>query len=102
VVVGSRRSAAVQRARADRLTAWARRRREHHWTRRLLPARWRLIGLDEHVPLYAAADYAIRSIPRLSDGTHSTVLALIDELVAIDSRGGIRSSSLPCDECVQP
>lgn len=38
LVVGSRASAAVMRARADRLTAWALQRRKRHWSRRCLPS----------------------------------------------------------------
>jgi hypothetical protein len=105
LVVGSRASAAVMRARADRLTAWALRRRKGHWTRRLLPAPWRTIGLEEWVPLYVVGSYAIRAIRAIrgvSDETHATVLALIDELLAINSRGGIRSSSLPRDVFARP
>jgi hypothetical protein len=102
LVVGSRASAGVMRARADRLTAWALQRRKRHWSRRLLPERWRTIGLEEWVPLYVVAPYAIRAIRRLSDETHASVLALIDELLAINSRGGIRSSSLPPDAFAQP
>lgn len=102
LVVGSRGSPAVMRARADRLTAWALQRRERHWSRRFLPARWRTIGLEEWVPLYLVGSYAIRSIWRLSDETHSTVLALIDDLLAINSPGGMRSSSRPRDVVAQP
>ncbi len=86
LVVGSRASAAVMRARADRLTAWALQRRKRRWSRRVLPERWRTVGLEEWVPLYVVASYAIRSIWRVSDETHASVLAVIDEILAIDSR----------------
>jgi hypothetical protein len=95
LVVGSRASAAVMRARADRLTAWALQRRKRHWSRRFLPARWRTIGLEEWVPLYAVGPYAIRSIWKVSDETHATVLALIDELLAIDNAGGTVARDSP-------
>jgi hypothetical protein len=85
-IVGSRAPAAVQRRRADCLTAWAVRTRTRHWTRCVLPARWRATGIDTHVPLYAAPDYALRSIWRVTDETHAAALALIDELLTIDSR----------------
>ena len=95
LVVGSRASAAVMRARADRLTAWALQRRKRHWSRRCLPQRWRTIGLEEWVPLYVVASYAIRSIWRVSDETHASVLAVIDEMLAIDSRGDCASARWP-------
>jgi hypothetical protein len=87
LVVGSRASPAVMRGRADRLTAWALERRKRRWSRRFVPERWRTIGLEEWIPLYLVASYAIRSIWRVSDETHAGVLAVIDEMVAIDLRG---------------
>lgn len=102
LVVDSRASAAVQRARADLLTAWALQRRKRHWSRRFLPPRWRTIGLEEWVPLYVVASYAMRSIWRVNDETHATVLALIDELLTIGSSPGLGSSSLVPGLFAQP
>jgi hypothetical protein len=101
LVVGSRASATVTRARADRLTAWALQRRRSHWSRRFLPARWRTIGLEEWVPLYAVAPYAIRSIPRVRDETHASVLLLIREMLAIGAHGASASAQRP-GPCAPP
>jgi hypothetical protein len=92
MVVGSRASAEVMRARAHYLTAWALQRRKRHWSRRYLPERWRTVGLEEWVPLYVVASYAIRSIWRVSDETHASVLAVIDGMLAIGSREGQASA----------
>ena len=84
-VVGSRQPAGVTRARADRLTAWALGMRERRWTRALLPARLRGIGLDRQPSIDLVGLHAVRCISRLTDETHAAVLALIDELLAIES-----------------
>ncbi len=89
-VVGSTRPAAVQRARAERLAAWASQTlawapetRARRWTRWFRPA-WRgVIGLEENLTIDAFGLHAVRSISKQTDETHASVLALIDELIAI-------------------
>jgi hypothetical protein len=82
-VVGTRASADVQRARAERLLQWAAELRQRRWTRVLLPPRLRAIGLHRHPPLDAVGTHAVHAIPRHNDQTHSEALALVDELLAI-------------------
>jgi hypothetical protein len=82
-VVGSRGSAAVQRARADRLVAWALQMRGRRWTRSFLPKRLRAIGLEREPRIDVVGIQAVRSVSKLTDETHAAVLALIDELIAI-------------------
>ncbi len=82
-VVGTRSSADVQRARAERLLRWAAELRQRRWTRVLLPPRLRAIGLHRHPPLDAVGTHAVHAIPRHSDQTHSEAMALVDELLAI-------------------
>ena len=82
-VVGTRGSADVQRARAERLLRWAAELRQRRWTRVLLPPRLRAIGLHRHPPLDAVGTHAVHAIPRHNDQTHSEALALVDELLAI-------------------
>lgn len=83
-VVGSRRSEVVQRAREERLAAWTRERRRRWWTRFLHPfvACWSALRSRPGVDV--AATRAIRAISRDMDHAHVDVLALIDELVALD------------------
>ena len=82
-VVGTRASAEVQRARAERLLAWAAALRQRRWTRVLLPPRLRAIGLHRHPPLDAVGTHAVHAIPRHNEQTHSEALALIDQLLSI-------------------
>jgi hypothetical protein len=89
-VVGSTRSAAVQRARAERLAAWTSQTPgcapeipTHRWTRWFRPA-WRgVIGLEDPPSIDTLGLHAVRSISKQTDETHAAVLALIDELIAI-------------------
>jgi hypothetical protein len=87
-VVGSRASDEVHRARAGRLVAWTREGTGGRLTRlrRRLEVS-RSVPLDVH-RLEAAGTQAVRSIRRHSDQTHAQVLALIDELLAIDPGRG--------------
>jgi len=85
-VVGSRGSAAVQRARAERLASWAAELQRRRWTRYLLPARLRTIGLHRQPPIHAVGTYAAHAISKHTDLTHAEALALIDELLAIGAR----------------
>ncbi len=82
-VVGTRASAEVQRARAERLLEWAAELRQRRWTRVLLPPRLRTVGLHRHPPLDAVGTHAVHAIPRHSDQTHAEALALLDELMAM-------------------
>jgi hypothetical protein len=83
-VVGSRASEDVQHARAERLRAWA---LELHWSRRLLrlvPARLR--AWLPTPPADFVGSHAVCAIPRHNDKTHAEVLALLDELLTVDSK----------------
>jgi hypothetical protein len=100
--VGSRRSAAVQRARANRLTARALDMRERRWTRSFLPRRLRAIGVERQPPIDLVGAYAVRSMSKTTDQTHAAALALIDELLAIGFGDGISSPPATSDECARP
>ena len=82
-VVGTRASAEVQRARAERLLEWAAALRQRRWTRVLLPPRLRGIGLHRQPPLDAVGTHAVHAIPRHTHQTHTEALALVDELLGI-------------------
>jgi len=82
-VVGSRGSDDVMRARAERLLAWAAHLHRHHWSRFFLPPRLRAVGLRREPPIEAVGTHAVHAIPRHTDETHASVLALIDELLSI-------------------
>jgi hypothetical protein len=82
-VVGTRASAEVQQARAERLLEWAAQLRQRRWTRVLLPPRLRAIGLHRQPPLDAVGTHAVHAIPRHNDQTHTEALALVDELLAM-------------------
>jgi hypothetical protein len=85
-VVGSSSSPRVQLARADCLAVRALRKRDHRWIRSFLPDLLRALGLHPQPPIDTVGMQAIRSISKLTDETHAAVLALIDELLAIDAR----------------
>lgn len=82
-VVGSRAGIALQRQRADRLTAWAVELQRRSWTRLLPPSRLRVAGLRRHPSTHALGTSAVRAISRHTDETHQEVLRLIDKLLAI-------------------
>ena len=82
-VVGTRASADAQRVHAERLLEWAAGLRQRRWARRLLPERLRGVGLHRQPPLDAVGTHAVHAIPRHNDQTHTEVLALVDELLAI-------------------
>jgi hypothetical protein len=84
-MVGTRSTAAVQRARGQRLATWELHLRRRHWTRRLLPERLRGIGLHPRSALDAVGIHAVHAIGKHSDATHAQVLALIDELLTLDT-----------------
>jgi hypothetical protein len=67
-----------------------------------VPARWRAIGLETQVPFDAVAGYARRSIWRVTDETHATVLGLIDDLLAINARAESGLPGLAAEACRLP
>jgi hypothetical protein len=83
-VVGSRSSDEVQRARAERLAAWASERQRRRWTRFFMSPALRSTRLQRQRPVDALGIHAVDAISRHTDQTHAEVLALIDELLAID------------------
>jgi hypothetical protein len=84
-VVGSTRSPAVQRVRADLLAAWALEMRQRRWTRRFVPPWLRGIGFERQPPIDVLGIHAARSVSRPSDERHAAALALVDELLATDT-----------------
>ena len=90
--VGSRAGAAIQQARAARLAEWA---QEMRRSRRLwIPVGSPLRAINRLLrpPIDAIGTYAVHSIPKHTDATHASVLALIDELLEI-STGDTRVSA---------
>ncbi len=90
-VVGSARPPAVQRARADLLAAWALEMRQRRWSRWFVPGWLRGIGFERLPPIDVLGIHAARSVSRPSDERHAAALALIDELLAIDTISKDRS-----------
>ena len=84
-VVGSRGSRRAQQERADRLATWA---EEMQRSRRtwFLRSPLRAVGRLRKPSIDAVGSYAVHSIPKHTDRTHASVLALIDELLAIGLR----------------
>jgi len=70
-VVGSTGSAAVQRARAERLAAWALEMRHRRWTRWLLPRWLHGIGVEREPPIDVLGLHAARSVSRPTDERHA-------------------------------
>jgi hypothetical protein len=91
-VVGSRHGIAVQRARAERLVAWAIDVQRRRWTRLLPPSRLRIAGLRRHPSTHALGTAAVRSIARHTNETHREVLELIDALLVIGAPSRPRSA----------
>jgi hypothetical protein len=85
-VVGSRATAAVQRARGERLAEWELELRRRRFIRRVLPGRLGRVGLRRRSALDAVGTHAVHALGRHSADTHAEVLGLIDELLALDSR----------------
>ena len=85
-VVGSRGSANVQHARAARLAEWAEEMQRSRRTWCLVRSPLRAIGRLRRPPIDGIGTYAVRSIPKHTDQTHASVLALIDELLGIPAR----------------
>jgi hypothetical protein len=85
-VVGSRMSASVQQARAERLAQWADEMHRSRRTRFLLRSPLRAVSRLRRPPMEAIGTYAVHAIPKHTDETHAAVLGLIDELLAIGPR----------------
>lgn len=87
--VGTAAGPEVEDERVERLLGWA----DDLWLGRSWPVRCGLLAARRRrqrvAHAEAAASYAIRAIPKLSDEMHSAVLALVDELIAI----GIEAST---------
>ena len=99
-IVGSRSTAAVQRARGERLAEWELELRRRRLARRLLPGRLRNIGLRPRSALDAVGTHAVHAIGRHSDATHAEVLSLIDELLALGA--GATASRRPAPRTATP
>ena len=84
-VVGSRSSPRTQLARAERLAQWAEEMRHTRRTR-FLRSPLRAAGRLRKPLIDAVGQYAVHSIRKHTDHTHASVLALIDELLAIGVR----------------
>lgn len=91
--VGSRGSAAVERARADRLTEWAASIEPRRWSHRLLPARLRSGALQRQPMAEAAGTHAVHAIRKHTVQSHAAALALIDELLAMRDGQPIAAAS---------
>lgn len=85
VVVGTRASTAVQRARAAHLAAWSSEMRRRRYAMFLPNVVARALSrlLKPPTGIDALASDAIRSLGGHTEQTHAAVLALVDELVAI-------------------
>jgi hypothetical protein len=84
-VVGSRACRRVQEQRAERLAEWADQvqRARRTW---FLRSPLRAMGRLRKPPVDAVGTYAVHAIPRHTEATHASVLALIDELLSIGAR----------------
>jgi hypothetical protein len=85
-VVGSRSSAAVQQARAAQMTAWAEHMQRRRRVRFVVGTPLRAIGRMRKPPIDAVATYAVHSISRHTDETHTSAVKLIDDLLGIGRR----------------
>jgi hypothetical protein len=96
VVVGTRASALVERARAVHLAAWSSEMRRRRYATFLpnLVARSLSRLLKPPSGVDALASEAIRSLGGHTDQTHAAVLALLDEMVAI---GGRERADVGCE-----
>jgi len=85
-VVGSRTDACTQQRRAARLSEWAEEMQRIRRSWFLFRSPLRAIGRLRRPPIDATGTYAVHSIPRHTDRTHVSVLALIDELLEMPAR----------------
>jgi hypothetical protein len=89
-VVGSRSTAAVERERARRLLSWASQmQRSRGWSRFMFPNRLGPAVLQSQFDPETAGAHAAKSIRKHTDSSHTAVLALIDELLAIGPRESV-------------
>lgn len=84
-VLGTAGSRDLEVERAAYLQAWGDELRARRWWKCLLPERMRASKRPQLRP-HQAGPYAVQSMFRLSDGLHRSVLAVVDELVALGSR----------------
>jgi hypothetical protein len=86
-VVGSRGTAAVERERARRLLSWASHmHRARGWSRLMFPNRLGPAVLQSQFDPETAGAHAAKSIRKHTDSSHTAVLGLIDELLAMGPR----------------
>ena len=83
-VVGSRGSAEVRRARAQRLIAWGLHVQQRRWTR-LVPRFLRALAWQPELDVIGPQ--VVRAIANHDDRTHAEALALIDDLLATGDGG---------------
>src|SRR5438874_6900961 len=74
-VVGSRGTAQLERARADRLLAWGAELQPRRLTR-LLPGPLRTLATQRRPPADAAGTHAVHAIRKHTDDSHAAALAL--------------------------
>ena len=89
-VVGTSASPAVKQTRAERLTAWAADTCPQRATRRLLPSRWRLIGVERHPPVEFLGFHAVRATWRMAN--RSTRPPLRDDVCVNADRAAAQAS----------
>lgn len=80
-VVGSRGPARLEHARVKYLTDRVPDRRRQHWPR--------LLGFADPSP-DALAQRVVHELSRRGEGSHRLILRLVDELLALDTRPGVR------------
>jgi hypothetical protein len=85
-VVGSRGDASTRQARAARLAEWADEMQRTRRTWFVFRSPLRALGRLRRPPIDAIGSYAVHSIPKHTDATHTSALALIDELLEISPR----------------
>jgi hypothetical protein len=83
MVVGSRTSGHIQRARAEFLTTWAQQFRRARWTRLFVPERMRALAHHRHPSLESVGTHAVHAISKHNQASHQAVLEAIDHLLAI-------------------
>lgn len=85
-VLGTAGPREVELARAALLQNLGEQLRAQRWWRRLLPQRMRGSKRRPQLRPHQSGPYAVHSIFRLTDELHLTVLAVVDELVAMGQR----------------
>ena len=82
-VVGTRSSLDIQRARAERVTAWAIEMQQRRWSRFLPLPRLLVLGLRRQPSVHAIGTYSVQAIGKHTDQSHAEALQLVDELMAM-------------------